>query len=293
MFIEWDGRTLGSWALALEGAAMVINLAGRSVDCRYTESNQREIMESRVASTRVIGDAINRCKMPPAVWMNASTATWYRHAEDRPQDEWNGEPGEGFSVDVARLWEEAFFGAGGPGATRKVALRIGMVLANESGTVYGVLRRLAKWGLGGAMGGGRQRVSWIHMRDFLGVIDWLEDQPLIDGVVNVTAPENPTNAQWTRAFRETVAMPVGLPAARWMLRLGAWLMRTETELVTKSRWASPQRLIDGGFRWRWPSITPALADLEKRRGLDGFFAVPARRAVGARAWTAGERVRAS
>jgi hypothetical protein len=293
MFLEWDGHSLGPWALALEGAAMVINLAGRSVDCRYTAANRREILGSRVDSTRVIGEAIKACKVPPKVWMNASTATWYRHAEDAPQGEWSGEPGEGFSCDVARIWEEAFFGAGGPGATRKIALRIGMVLANEPGSVYAVVRRLARWGLGGAMAGGRQRVSWIHMQDFLGAIKWLEDQPLVDGVINLTAPDSPTNAEWLRAFRETVAMPLGLPASRWMLELGARFLGTEAELVTKSRWAAPERLADLGFNWRWPSISPALVDLESREGLDEFFSVPSRRAVGARAWTGGVSVGAS
>jgi hypothetical protein len=284
MFLEWDGRTLGPWAMALEGAAMVINLAGRSVNCRYEEERKREILESRVEATKVIGEAIAACDQAPAVWMNSSTATIYRHAEDRPQDEWSGEPGEGFSVQVARQWEEAFFASKVPGAVRKVALRMGMVLANEPGTVFGVLGRLVRLGLGGAMGGGRQRVSWIHMDDLLAAIDLLEQDLLADGVFNLTAPEAPTNGHLMRALREEIGMPLGLPAARWMMEIGACVMRTETELVLKSRWAVPARLIDHGMRFRWPEIGPALADLSKRPGLESFFGVSECRALGHRPW---------
>jgi uncharacterized protein (TIGR01777 family) len=284
MFLEWDGRSPGPWTLALEGAEAVINLAGRSVNCRYTPQNRREILESRVASTRVIGEAIAACKVPPSVWLNASTATWYRHAEDRPQDDWMGEPGEGFSCDVARAWEEAFFGAMVPPETRKVAMRIGMVLANEQETVFDVLWKLCRSGLGGAMAGGSQRVSWIHMEDFLRAVDFIIGDPFLSGTLNVTAPEFPTNREWMKTFRGAVGMPLGLPAAGWMLALGARILGTETELVTKSRWAEPLRLRDAGFRWRWARAADAVADLEARRGLHGFFRAPAGRSVGAKVW---------
>lgn len=293
MFLEWDGRTLGPWALALEGAALVVNLAGRSVDCRYTPRNRQKILKSRTESTTVIGAAIAGVEDPPAVWMNSSTATYYRHAEDRPQDEWSGEPGLGFSVDVATKWEEAFFAARVPGKTRKVALRVGMVLANEPGTVHDVLGRLTRFGLGGSMAGGRQRVSWIHMEDFLSAVQWLEDQPLVDGVINITAPGGVTNSEWMRAFREVKAMPIGLPSAKWMLELGARLLGTESELVMKSRWVKPARLQELGFRWRWPELRTALVDLEAQRGLEQFFTVPSTRAVGARAWTGSSGLRAT
>jgi uncharacterized protein (TIGR01777 family) len=292
MWLDWDGRSPGPWALALEGAERVINLAGRSVNCRYDEANRRGIVASRVDSTRVIGQAIAACRVPPKLWLNASTATWYRHAEDRPQDEWTGEPGEGFSADVARAWEEAFFAAPVPGATRKVALRIGMVLANEYGTVFEVLRHLTRRGLGGPMGRGGQRVSWIHMDDFLAAVDFIAADPLLDGVFNLSAPEFPTNRGLMRAFREQQGAPFGLPAAEWMLSLGARLMRTEPELVLKSRWADPRRLREEGFRWRWPGIGAALADLEGRHGLAGFFHQAARRSAGLQAWTPGKRVAA-
>ena len=284
MFLEWDGRRPGPWTLALEGAEAVINLAGRSVNCRYTGENRREILESRVASTRVIGEAIAACKTPPKVWLNASTATWYRHAEDSPQNDWEGEPGEGFSCEVARAWEEAFFAAMVPGETRKVALRIGMVLGNEPDTVFDVLWKLCRSGLGGAMAGGRQRVSWIHMEDFLRAVDFIIGDPFLSGAINVTAPDFPTNREWMKTFRNVVGMPLGLPAASWMLAIGARIMGTETELVTKSRWAEPLRLRDAGFRWRWAKAVDAVADLEARRGLQGFFRAPSGRSAGAKVW---------
>lgn len=284
MFLEWDGRSPGPWAFALEGADTVINLTGRSVDCRYDAKHRKEIMDSRVESTRVIGQAIAACRVAPKSWLNASTATWYRHAEDVPQNEWTGEPGEGFSHEVARAWEDAFFAAPVPAETRKVAMRIGMVLANEPGTVFDVLRKLTTWGLGGTMGDGAQRVSWIHMEDFLRAVDALAGDPFVSGVVNVTSPECPTNAEWMRVFREVLGMPVGLPATDAMLAIGARMLRTETELVTKSRWVAPVRLKDGGFRWRHERVADAVADLQPRRGLEGFFRPETSRSFGARVW---------
>ncbi len=284
MFLEWDGKNLGPWALALEGAEAVINLAGRSVNCRYTAENRREIIESRVAATQVIGEAIAVCKTPPKTWLNASTATWYRHAEDKPQNDWLGEPGEGFSCEVAQAWEDAFFGATVPAETRKLALRIGMVLANEEATVYDVLRKLVRRGLGGAMGSGNQRTSWIHMEDFLRAMDFAINDPFLDGTINVTAPDFPTNREWMQLFRETAGMPIGLPATEWMLKIGAVLMNTETELVLKSRWAEPTRLRDAGFRWRWGKAAEAITDLGARRGLEGFFHAASERSVGAKVW---------
>ncbi len=284
MFLEWDGKTQGPWTYALEGAELVINLAGRSVNCRYNAENRDEIIRSRVEATETIGRAIAECRVPPKLWLNASTATWYRHAEDRPQDEWHGEAGEGFSHQVARAWEDAFFAAKVPAVTRKVALRIGMVLANEPDTVYDVLTGLTNRALGGAMGSGNQRVSWIHMEDFLRAVEFVMRDPFIAGIMNLTAPDFPTNREWMRHFRDTIGMPVGLPATEWMLEVGAAFMNTETELVLKSRWADPLRLREGGFRWRYAKAADAIADLEHRRGLAGFFRESERRSAGAKAW---------
>jgi uncharacterized protein (TIGR01777 family) len=286
LFLEWDGESMGPWALALEGAEVVINLAGRSVNCRYNAANRREILDSRVNSTKVIGHAIRECKAPPKLWLNSSTATWYRNATDRPQDEWLGEPGEGFSVEVARAWEEAFFHDPTPAATRKVALRTGMVLANEPGTVFDVLSKLTHVGLGGVMGKGTQRISGIHMDDFLRAIKHIMEDVLFNGVVNITSPQFPTNREWMGAFRDAVGMPIGLPASRWMLEIGARLMGTETELILKSRWAAPQRLWENGFRWRWRDAGEAIANLAHRRGLEGFFEIKPRRGLRVRRWAA-------
>lgn len=288
MFLEWDGKTQGPWALALEGAEAVINLAGSTVSCRYTAANRENILRSRIDSTRAIGVAIANCQAPPNAWLNASTATWYRHAEDKPQDDWLGEPGEGFSCDVARAWEEAFFESQIPAATRKLALRIGMVLANEKGTVFDRLARLARIGLGGAMGSGRQRISWIHMDDFLRAVEFAIADPFLDGAVNVTSPVFPTNRDWMKIFRREVAVPIGLPASKWMLEISARLLKTETELVLKSRWAKPTRLHDAGFRWRWAEPDGAIFDLRHRPGLEGFFRASDRRSIGARGWVMAE-----
>ena len=284
MFLEWDGKTIGPWAYALEGAELVINLAGRSVNCRYNPKNRKEILRSRVDSTRVVGEAIAACRVPPKLWINSSTATWYRHAEDEAQSEWHGTVGKGFSCDIATAWEDAFFSAKVPAETRKVAMRIGMVLANEPDTVYDVLSGLTHKGLGGTMGDGNQRVTWIHMEDFLRAVEFTMRQPFIEGLINVTAPNFPTNREWMRLFRETIGMPIGLPSKTWMLKIGAFFMKTETELVLKSRWADPLRLREAGFRWRYPKAVDAIEDLQTRRGLPGFFKESDRRSAGARAW---------
>lgn len=292
MFLEWDGENQGPWALSLEGADAVINLTGKSVNCRYTPMNRDLILQSRVKSTTAIGKAIAGCAIPPKVWLNASTATWYRHAEDRPQNDWLGEQGSGFSYEIAQAWEDAFYKADIPAATRKVALRIGMVLANEKNTVYQVLFKLASRGMGGTMGTGRQRISWIHMDDFLRAVDFIIKDPFLNGCINITAPEFPTNREWMAYFRRTAGIKFGLPANEWMMRLGAWLLRTETELVLKSRWADPVRLKDAGFHWRWDRAESAIQNLRARYGLDRFQNFESTRCIGVRGWVSGASQRA-
>ncbi len=287
MFLQWDGETVGPWAYALEGAELVINLSGRSVNCRYNAKNREDILSSRVKSTQVIGQAIAACRVPPKLWINSSTATWYRHAEDKAQNEWHGTAGNGFSCDVASAWEDAFFSAKVPAETRKVAMRIGMVLANEPETVYDVLTDLTKKALGGTMGKGTQRISWIHMEDLLRAVDFVMRDPFIEGLINVTAPNSPTNRELMKCFRETTGMPFGLPSTEWMLKIGAFFMRSESELILKSRWADPLRLREAGFRWRYPKIAEAIEDLETRRDLTGFFRECERRSAGAKAWLPG------
>lgn len=259
--VQWDGRTLGDWADEFENGSVVVNLAGRSVNCRYHERNRAEILVSRTETTRVLGKAIARTKTPPILWINSSTATIYRHAEDRPQDEYQGEFGDGFSVAVAKAWEKAFFGAAVPGTVRKVALRTALVLANEPGTVFDYFWKIARMGLGGRMGSGRQRISWVHIEDFCRAVRWIIEHEEFDGVANVVAPEVPTNREFMDVMREMVRAPFGLPAAKWMIGLGTWAMRTEAELVLKSRWIHAARLQRDGFEFRWRTLRACLEDL--------------------------------
>jgi uncharacterized protein len=263
--IHWDGRTLGPWADHLNRALAVINLAGRSVNCRYTKNNRRAIFDSRVDSTRILGEAISRCTRPPTVWLNSSTATIYKHLLDRAIDERGEieatpEAKDAFSVEVAQAWERTFEAAQTP-ATRKVALRMAMVLGTQAGTILDVLRRLVRFGLGGRMGTGRQYVSWIHEEDFCRAIAWLISQKNFCGAVNLAAPNPVPNRQLMATLRSACGKSFGLPAAQWMLEVGAFFMRTETELIIKSRRVVPGRLLESGFDFRFSKLKDALADL--------------------------------
>lgn len=265
-FVHWDGRTLGEWASEIDGATAVVNLAGRSVNCRYTRRNCELMMNSRVESTRVLGDAIAQCDRPPRVWLNSSTATIYRHSLDRPMDEATGEIGptpeakDAFSVAIAQAWEKTFFDAATPN-TRRVALRAAMVFGADADSVFGVLRNLTRRRLGGRMGTGQQFVSWIHERDFCRAVEWLIDRDDIAGPVNLAAPHPVANAEMMRLFRELCGVRIGLPATRWMLEIGAFFLRTETELILKSRRVIPGRLLDSGFRFEHERLETALAEI--------------------------------
>jgi uncharacterized protein len=271
--LPWDGENLGGWADALEGADVLINLSGRSVDCRYTAENQREILDSRVGSTRVLGEAIRGLAVPPKVWMNASTATIYRHSFDRAVGEASGELGGAeadapatwrFSIDVATQWEASFFAAATP-HTRKVALRGGMVMSPSPGGIFDLLLRLVRFGLGGASGRGNQYVSWIHHLDFVRAVDYLIAHEEIAGAVNVTAPVPLPNSDFMRALREAWGIPFGLPASEWMLSVGTILLRTETELLLKSRRVIPGTLLERGFQFAFPEWPEAARDLVNKR----------------------------
>lgn len=271
--LHWDGENLGDWVDALEGADVILNLAGRSVNCRYTAENQREILESRVRSTRVLGEAIQSLAGPPKVWMNASTATIYRHSLDRDMDEASGEIGGGeanapaswrFSIDVATRWEQAFISSKTPN-TRKVALRSAMVMSPESGGTFDLLLGLVRSGLGGASGSGKQFVSWIHDADFVRAIDFVIDRDEFEGCVNVASPGPLPNSEFMRDLRDTWGVQIGLPATAWMLELGAILLRTESELILKSRRVVPGRLLENGFAFQFPGWVEASRDLVARR----------------------------
>jgi uncharacterized protein len=269
--MAWDGENRGSWVKALQGADVLVNLAGRSVNCRYHRWNRREILESRVRSTRLLGEAIGGLSDPPSVWLNASTATIYRHSLDRAMDEASGELGGDekeapeewrFSIAVAKRWEETFFGAETP-KTRKVALRSAITMSPDAGGAFDTLSRLVRFGLGGTSGSGEQFVSWIHERDFARAVDFLIENEEIEGVVNVASPNPVPNAEFMESLRKAWDVRFGLSAREWMLEVGAFLLRTETELILKSRRVVPGRLLRSGFRFEFPRWLEAATDLVK------------------------------
>jgi hypothetical protein len=265
--VGWDGRTLGPWAAAVDGSDVVINLAGRSVNCRYTDANLRQMMDSRVDSTRVIGQAIAAAARPPAAWLQMSTATIYAHSTGRPNDEATGEIGGtesgvpaywSYSVSIATNWEQAQASAVTPG-TRKVALRAAIVMSPERGGAFAMLSRLARLGLGGPVGGGRQYVSWIHGADLARAVSFLIARDDIDGTVNLAAPSPVPQREFMRELRRAWGVPAGLPATRWMAEIGAFALRSDTELLLKSRHVLPGRLTAAGFTFDFP-VWPAAAD---------------------------------
>jgi uncharacterized protein len=254
--VYWDATTLGPWTQHLENADVLINLTGKSVNCRYHEKNKRVILSSRVKATQVLGQALGRLKQPPKVWLNAASATIYRHAQDRPQDELTGEIGKGFSVEVCQAWESAFFAQHTPG-TRKVALRMAIVLDKDGGVMPYFLN-LARFGLGGRQGNGLQCFSWIHAQDLVASIDFLIAQQGLEGVFTLSAPRPVPNHHFMRAVRKALKVPFGLPATRWMLEIGARVLGTETELLLKSRWVMPTRLLEAGYRFKVNTIEEAV-----------------------------------
>lgn len=273
--VRWDGETAGDWTREVDGADLLVNLAGRSVDCRYNAANREAIMQSRVRSTRVLRQAVRAAKSPPPVWLNASTATIYRHSHDKPMDEATGELGGGepgapakwdFSIDVAKAWEEEFLAEETPG-TRRVAMRSAMTLSPDKGGVFDVILGLVKLGLGGTNGDGRQYFSWVHEADFRAAVDLLARDERFDGVVNIASPNPIPNREFMRTLRRAWGMPVGLPSTAWMMEIGAVFLRTETELVLKSRRVVPGRLLDAGFEFQFPHWEDAARDLcERARG---------------------------
>ncbi len=256
--VLWDGKSLGNWAKELEGATAIINLAGKSVDCRYTDENKQLILSSRVESTKVLGKAVANCINPPKVWLNASSATIYRHAEYRAMDEETGEIGEGFSVNVCKTWESTFFGCNTP-ETRKVAMRISFVLGN-SGGAYSTLKKLVKLGLGGKMGQGIQYISWIHEEDFCRAVEFLIDNE-VEGTINLSSPNPVQNRTFMCAMRKRYNIPFGMLQPKWLLEFGAGIIKTETELILKSRRVVSKRLADRGFEFKHEKLVDALKNL--------------------------------
>ncbi|MFJ4980176.1 TIGR01777 family oxidoreductase [Streptomyces coeruleorubidus] len=270
--VHWDGTTLGPWAGEIDGSDVVVNLAGRSVNCRYTPANLREMMDSRVHSARVVGEAIAAAARPPRVWLQMGTATVYAHRFDAPNDEATGviggtepdAPGYwAYSVDIAKAWEREQETAGTP-HTRKVALRAAMVMSPDRGGVFDVLLRLARLGLGGPVADGAQYVSWIHDQDFVRAVEFLVAREDITGPVNLAAPAPLPHRDFMRALRTAWGVPVGLPATRWMAEAGAFVLRSDTELLLKSRRVVPGRLMDAGFTFGHPDWPTAADDLVRR-----------------------------
>lgn len=278
--VAWDGLMPGDWISDLEGSDVCINLAGRSVNCRYTAENRRLIYDSRIRSTLLLNEVITSLQHPPRLWLNASTATIYRHALDRAMDEANGELGGNepgapetwnFSIQVAKAWEQAFFSIHTP-LTRKVAMRSAMTFSPDRGGVFDVFSSLVRHGLGGAQGPGTQFVSWIHEADFVRAIDLLITREEFTGVVNVASPNPIRNREFMRELRTAWGARIGLPVQQWMMEAGAYLLRTESELVLKSRRVVPGRLLDAGFQFRFPEWPAAARDLVVRwHGIRGEF----------------------
>jgi len=270
--VAWDGRTLGPWVREIDGADVVINLAGRSVNCRYTRANLEAMMGSRVDSTRAVGLAIEQAARPPRVWLQMSTATIYAHRLDAPNDEKSGLLGGSepdvprywdYSVDIARAWERALEESRTP-QTRKVALRSAMVMSPGRGGIFDVLLGLTRAGLGGTIAGGRQFVSWIHGRDFRRAVELLVARDDLDGPVNLASPSPLPQRDFMAALRAANGTRIGLPATKWMVEIGAFFLRTDTELILKSRRVVPGRLLDAGFRFDFPEWGPAAQDLVGR-----------------------------
>jgi uncharacterized protein (TIGR01777 family) len=266
--LHWSGCTIGPWISELEGAEALVNLAGKSVNCRYHQRNRRELLDSRLNSTRVLGEAIARCVEPPRVWLNSSTATIYRHTFGPAWDE-RGEIGakreakDAFSIEIAQAWEHTFEQAPAP-QTRKITLRTAMVLGFASNSVFPVLRRLVRLRLGGRMGSGKQFVSWIHEADFCRAIEWLISHEVFSGAVNICAPNPVPNQEMMRTLRRVCSVRIGLPATEWMLEAGTFVLQTETELIIKSRRVVPERLLAAGFKFRYPTIRSAFEELCRR-----------------------------
>jgi len=267
--VTWDAATIGEWTSEFEGADVVINLAGRSVNCRYNAKNRKLITESRVNSTRVVGRAIAQSSRPPGVWLQMSTATIYGHRYDAANDETTGIIGGSepdapdtwrFSIDVVTSWERATNEAITRN-TRKVLLRSAMVMSPDRGGVFDTLLKLVRFGLGGQAGDGKQYISWIHDEDFVRSVLWIVEHEELDGPVNLAAPGPLPNAEFMRALREAWGISFGLPASEWMLEVGAFFLRSETELILKSRRVVPRRLLDSGFAFEFPTWQYAAKDL--------------------------------
>lgn len=259
--IYWDAKTIGEWKNSLEQADVLINLTGKSVDCRYHEKNKAEIYASRINSTRILQEAVNSCITPPTIWLNASSATIYVHSEKHLNTEENGIIGDDFSMNICKSWEEEFFKTKSEGI-RKVALRTSIVLGNNGGA-FPKLKMITKLGLGGKQGRGNQKVSWIHIDDFCRAVDWIIQHKNIEGAINITAPVPLSNEVMMEKLRKQFKAPFGLNAPVWQLEIASIFLKTETELLLKSRNVYPGKLMENGFNFSYPTFDEAILTLKK------------------------------
>lgn len=259
--IYWDAKTLGEWKNNLEQADVLINLTGKSVDCRYHEKNKAEIYASRINSTRILEEAVNLCSMPPKIWMNASSATIYVHSEKHLNTEENGIIGDDFSMNICKSWEAEFF-KNQNDKIRKVALRTSIVLGNNGGA-FPKLKMITKLGLGGKQGRGNQMVSWIHIDDFCRAVDWIIQNENIEDAINITAPSPLSNEVMMKKLRRRLKVPFGLDAPVWQLEIASIFLKTETELLLKSRNVYPEKLMESGFHFSYPTFDDAILTLWK------------------------------
>jgi uncharacterized protein len=256
-YANWDAEHSGAWQNELENSSVVINLTGKNVNCRYTEKNKKEILLSRVNATKLIGETIQKLKSPPHLWINLTSSTIFRHSEDKQMTEEDvNEYGNDFSVGVCKAWEESFYSFSFA-KTRQVALRVGMALGNTGG-VFPVLKRLVKFGLGGKMGKGNQFVSWIDDVDFLRMVRWAIENENVSGTYNCTSPIPATNKELMKTLRDKMHIPIGIPAPEFLLEIGSFIIRTETELVSKSRNVIPAKAMKEGFTFHYPNIKDSI-----------------------------------
>ncbi len=261
--IVWDGKTLGNWVTKLENADTLINLAGKSVDCRYTEKNKKAIFSSRLESTRILGEAMKNCKNPPKTWINIASATIYEHTLDQPNTESTGKIGKGFSVEVCKAWEKIFYDYSFV-ETRQLLLRTSIVLGN-SGGAFIPLKRLTQFGLGGRMGDGNQYISWIHVDDFCKATEFLIENKTCVGTYNLASTKAVRNTTFQSQLRKLIGMPIGIHQPKWLLELGARLIGTETELILKSRFVYPERLLAAGYQFKFTLIEDCLQNLLSKK----------------------------
>jgi hypothetical protein len=260
--LRWDGKTLGAWATALEGAEAVVNLTGKNINCRHTAENRREIIRSRVDSVRVLGDAIARCVTPPRIFVQASGVGYYGDTGDRLADE-SSLPGNDFPAEVCRQWEGAFDALELP-STRKVILRLAVVLGRDGGALP-MLEKLTRWFLGGAVGNGRQFISWIHAADVVRMFVSAIEQAQLTGAFNATSPAPVTNSDFMRELRRALRRPWSPPAPAPLARAAAWVMGSNGDLALLSNRCVPRRFLEHGFDFEFPTLPAALADLYSKQ----------------------------